>query len=240
MQIFFRQLRGWTCNLKLLLDRASVIFLCLHRTELMTLSYSLSFEIPPTWTGRFLNLIPQTLSVSYQSQTQGRSQVKVILLHTVSRSVCAGVRPLFGTLLYKTIIKPIWTYGIELWGCTSKSHIAKMQRSQSKILLMITNASWYVTIQILHEDLKIPFIKDVIQVKSINHHDKIGNNSNPILQPLLEQQQRRRLKKIWPANLTDGLRGFTHWMGPHNDTIGTRGRCLTQHISLKNVLNSEC
>jgi hypothetical protein len=30
-------------------------------------------------------------------------------------------------LLYKTIIKPIWTYGIELWGCASKSHIAKMQ-----------------------------------------------------------------------------------------------------------------
>jgi hypothetical protein len=30
-------------------------------------------------------------------------------------------------LLYKTIIKTIWTYGIELWGCASKSHIAKMQ-----------------------------------------------------------------------------------------------------------------
>jgi hypothetical protein len=30
-------------------------------------------------------------------------------------------------LLYKTIIKPIWTYGIELWGCASKLHIAKMQ-----------------------------------------------------------------------------------------------------------------
>jgi hypothetical protein len=48
-------------------------------------------------------------------------------------------------LLYKTIIKPIWTYGIEVWGCASKSHIAKMQRSQSKILRMIKNAPWYVT-----------------------------------------------------------------------------------------------
>jgi hypothetical protein len=34
--------------------------------------------------------------------------------------------------LYKTIIRPIWTYGIELWGCASKSHKAKMERSQSK------------------------------------------------------------------------------------------------------------
>jgi hypothetical protein len=101
--------------------------------------------------------------------------------------------------LYKTIIKPIWTYGIKLWGCASKSHIAKMQRSQSKILRMITNAPWYVTNQTLHDDLKGPVIKDVILEKSSNHHDKLENHSNPILQPLLEQQQRRRLKKLWPA-----------------------------------------
>jgi hypothetical protein len=38
------------------------------------------------------------------------------------------------------------------------------------------------------------------------------------LQPLLEQEQRRRLKKLWPADLIDGWRGFTHWRGPHHDT----------------------
>jgi hypothetical protein len=73
-----------------------------------------------------------------------------------------------------------------------------------------TNVPWYVTNQTLHDDLQVPFIKDVIQEKSINHHNKLGNHSNPILQPLLEQQQRRRLKKPWPADLTDGCRGFTH------------------------------
>jgi hypothetical protein len=73
--------------------------------------------------------------------------------------------------------EPIWTYGIELWGCASKLHIGKMQRSQSKILWMITNAPWYVTNQTLHDDLKVPFIKDVIQEKSINHHHKLGNHS---------------------------------------------------------------
>jgi hypothetical protein len=25
-------------------------------------------------------------------------------------------------LLYKTIIKPIWSYGAEIWGCASKSN----------------------------------------------------------------------------------------------------------------------
>jgi hypothetical protein len=88
--------------------------------------------------------------------------------------------------------------------CASKLHIAKMQRIQSKILRMTTNAPWYVTNQTLHDDLKVPFINDVIQEKSINHHDKLGNHSNPLLQPLLEQQQRKKLKKLCPADLIDG------------------------------------
>jgi hypothetical protein len=61
-----------------------------------------------------------------------------------------------------------------------------------------------VTNQTLDDYLKVPFIKDVIQERSINHHDKLGNHSNVILQPALEQQQRRRLKKLWPADLIDG------------------------------------
>jgi hypothetical protein len=65
-------------------------------------------------------------------------------------------------------------------------------------------APLYVTYQSLHEDLKVPFIKDIIQETSLNHHDKLWNHSNPILQPLLEQQQRRRLKELWPADLIDG------------------------------------
>jgi hypothetical protein len=56
----------------------------------------------------------------------------------------------------------------------------------------------------LHDDLKVPFTKDVIQEKSVNHHEKLGNHSNPMLQPLLEEQQRRRIKKLWPADLIDG------------------------------------
>jgi hypothetical protein len=67
---------------------------------------------------------------------------------------------------------------------------------------MITNAPWYVTNQTLHVDLKVPFIKDAI------HHGKLGKKSNPILELLLEllleQQQTRRLKKLWPADLING------------------------------------
>jgi len=37
-------------------------------------------------------------------------------------------------LLYKQILKPIWTYGIKLWGCTEQSNIDITQRFQNKVL----------------------------------------------------------------------------------------------------------
>ena len=62
-------------------------------------------------------------------------------------------------LLYKTIIKPIWTYGIPLWGTASNFNIDILQRFQNKVLRSITNAPWYVPNTILHTDLQIPTVK---------------------------------------------------------------------------------
>ena len=46
--------------------------------------------------------------------------------------------------IYKTIIKPIWTYGIPLWGTAAMSHINKIEVIQAKILRTIVNRPWYV------------------------------------------------------------------------------------------------
>jgi hypothetical protein len=47
-------------------------------------------------------------------------------------------------LLYKTILKPIWTYGIQLWGTASTSNIEILERFQSKALRVIVDTPWYV------------------------------------------------------------------------------------------------
>jgi hypothetical protein len=47
-------------------------------------------------------------------------------------------------LLYKTILKQIWTYGIQLWDTASTSNIEILERFQSKALPMIVDAPWYV------------------------------------------------------------------------------------------------
>jgi hypothetical protein len=47
-------------------------------------------------------------------------------------------------LIYKTILKLIWTYWIQLWGTASTSNIAILERFQWKALRMIVDAPWYV------------------------------------------------------------------------------------------------
>ena len=42
-------------------------------------------------------------------------------------------------LKYKHVLKPIWTYGIQLWGCASKTNIQIIQRFQNKVLRIIMN-----------------------------------------------------------------------------------------------------
>lgn len=46
-------------------------------------------------------------------------------------------------LLYKLIIKPVWTYGIQLWECSADSNIKIIQSIQNKVLRDITKAQWF-------------------------------------------------------------------------------------------------
>jgi hypothetical protein len=103
--------------------------------------------------------------------------------------------------IYTAVIKPIWSYGIELWSCASKSDIVIMQRSQSKILRAITNATCYVTNHTVHTGFNIPYVSDVIHERINKHHNKPEAHSNPLLQPPLQPVNSRRLKRSWPLDL---------------------------------------
>jgi hypothetical protein len=62
-------------------------------------------------------------------------------------------------LLYKTILKPIWTYGIQLRGTASTSNVEILERFQSKALGQIVDTPWYVPNTPIHRDLHIPTIR---------------------------------------------------------------------------------
>jgi len=43
-----------------------------------------------------------------------------------------------------SILKPIWTYGLQLWGSASNSNIEILERFQSKVLRTKRDARWHV------------------------------------------------------------------------------------------------
>ena len=47
-------------------------------------------------------------------------------------------------LVHKAILKPIWTYGVQLWGTEYNYNIDILERFQSKVLRIITDAPCYV------------------------------------------------------------------------------------------------
>jgi hypothetical protein len=72
-------------------------------------------------------------------------------------------------------------YGLDLWGCASKSNISIIQRCQSKILRMIVDVPWYVSNATLHADLGISYVQDVIHQKCNNHPTRLETHENPLL-----------------------------------------------------------
>jgi hypothetical protein len=65
-------------------------------------------------------------------------------------------------LVYKAILKPVWTYGVQLWGTASNSNIDILERFQSKVLGTITDAPWYVPNTMLRRDLHVPSVKQEV------------------------------------------------------------------------------
>ena len=83
--------------------------------------------------------------------------------------------------IYKMIIKPIWTYGIPLWGTTAMSHINKIKIMQAKILRTIVNAPWYVRNDDIRRDLEIPTVKEEISRYSEKYKSRIATHPNRLL-----------------------------------------------------------
>ena len=66
-------------------------------------------------------------------------------------------------LLYKSILKTVWTYGIPLWRTASNSNIEILQQFQNTVLRVLVNAPWYVPNGLIHRDLNVPTVREVSQ-----------------------------------------------------------------------------
>ena len=84
-------------------------------------------------------------------------------------------------LLHNSIIKPTWTYGLELWGSTKPSNFRRPL--QSKILLKILHTPFYVSNLTLHNDLKVPLVSLGSSLYK-KFHCTLHLHPNPLVQAL--------------------------------------------------------
>jgi hypothetical protein len=111
-------------------------------------------------------------------------------------------------LMYKAILKPIWPYSVQLWGCAKPPNTKIVQRVQSKILRMVFNAPCYISNKTLHEESGIPFVED--ENKSLTNsylHNLPRHPNEQVSHPHVPPAARRRLHRQWPTDVLD----WTAW-----------------------------
>jgi hypothetical protein len=99
-------------------------------------------------------------------------------------------------VLYKQILKPVWAYGIQLWGCTKPSNTAIIHTFQNKVLRNIVDAPWYVKNADLHRDLKMEMVTAEIRRFARKHEERLLRHDNVEAIQLLDNSELlRRLKR---------------------------------------------
>ena len=94
------------------------------------------------------------------------------------------------------MLKPIWTYGVELWGLASTSSIEILERFQSKVLRIITDAPWYVPNAVIKRDLKVLSARQGERNYSVTYRQRLDDHPNSLLTHLLTPWSRVLLEKL--------------------------------------------
>lgn len=111
-------------------------------------------------------------------------------------------------LLYKSILKPVWTYGIQLWGTASNSNIEILQRFQNKVIRAIVDAPYYVSNKVIQHDIRMESIREVIHQYSASYSERVLVHPNVLVNQLNVPAagEVRRLKRLIPSDLVMGSR----------------------------------
>ncbi|KAL4107116.1 hypothetical protein QTP88_018548 [Uroleucon formosanum] len=99
-------------------------------------------------------------------------------------------------LIYKTLLKPLWTYGLQLWGNAKKTNILKIQTFQNIVLRKLANAPPYVSNHTLHTDLKLNKINDEAKIFYKRFYYRLNNHPNQLIKNLATPQYLEILRDV--------------------------------------------
>jgi hypothetical protein len=107
------------------------------------------------WTRKWRIKLNDTKSV-HVDFTNKRIEYKQVYInhHVVPHGNTAKYNKL---MLYQQVLKPIWTCGIQLWGCTSQSN-KYYTKIPERVLRDIVDAPWFIRNYNLHKDLAVETI----------------------------------------------------------------------------------
>ena len=80
-------------------------------------------------------------------------------------------------LIFKVVLRPIYTYACPIFTDIAKTHLMKLQRIQNKILKMILNLPWYTSTQDIHQTNNIEMVNDFIQKLSANYRCRMESQA---------------------------------------------------------------
>lgn len=105
-------------------------------------------------------------------------------------------------LLYKSMIRPIWAYGSQMWACAAYSNLMLIERTQNKILRQMAGARWYERNTDIRGELGIEEMDTFISRLYNNYEERLGRHPNPEAMSLLDWVSNpRRLKRRKPHEL---------------------------------------
>jgi hypothetical protein len=88
--------------------------------------------------------------------------------------------------VYKSCIRPIFTYACPVFANAAKCHINKLQLFQNKMLRMILNVRWddFKSTSNIHNELSIPLIQDFFKKSTDNFYLRTSCHTNDLYSSL--------------------------------------------------------
>ncbi|GFW66370.1 RNA-directed DNA polymerase from mobile element jockey [Trichonephila clavipes] len=131
-------------------------------------------KVPRVVSRRKINFCPP-----HRTDSQKAQAVHAVLKRLISRRSKLAIR--HKVLLYKSIIRPVMSYGSQIWGSAGMCHLKKLHTLTNSFLRQIVNAPWFVRNEVIYRDLKIkPFLPHIKNL-SKRFFDKLPSVPNELI-----------------------------------------------------------
>ncbi|PNF35561.1 hypothetical protein B7P43_G03721 [Cryptotermes secundus] len=141
LQLAADNIATWTRKWRIKLNETKSTYISFTNQKINQRSVSLNgVRIPPANTAEYLGM---ALDAKLRWKEHIKKKPEELEIKFRKMSWLIGRRSelsMYKLLLYKQMLRPVWTYGAQLWGCAKQCNIEVIQRYQNKVLRRIADA----------------------------------------------------------------------------------------------------